>query len=1158
MKKINRLPSASLLVLSTVVTIYAVLTGCQSGKNENTGMDSDVLDAGFLDPPKEYHPETWFHINGNNISKEGLTKDLEAIKYAGLQGIQLFNKSGAVYPNVPQTKILSPEWEKMIGHAASECLRLGLKFTMQNCPGWSEAGGPWVPIEEAQRELVESVTRVEGGRPFDGNIPVNKEYMGKDYDYKDVCTIAFPTPKGDLPAPFVPVKIESNNKDIPWGNIFDFQKAIEFPTKGIGAFLKNKKNLIINKVGGQDTYVQVKFIQPVTLRSLRLPPVCAMVVNNQYPIVDVKLIVQTIDGERLKTISELSIPSTNWSDGQYDLTLALPEVTTKELRITFAGEQPLLLGYLYFQSKPRIHNFEAKAAHTLRPLQQDVTPEYGSDCMVDLNAVIDLTKKMDESGKLGWNIPNGNWTIVRYGHVNMRVTNGPAVPEATGWECSKLDKIALENHLRKGMIGRMLYPGGPIGDGKLNGLVIDSWEKRVPTWTINKETVFKEFQNRRGYDLHPFMPAMMGYIVKDQLTTDKFLRDLRETMDDLFVENFFAHFRTVAHDMGAKVYTEGATGEVLPGDALRYYGVADVPMTEFWFPRSPSAQTENAKPVFCASSAAHLYNKKVLAAESCTELGVTWRENPYTVKYLIDKNFTLGINHLVFHTFSHTPQTEVYPGSSFGGSIGFPFVRNQTWWRYMPDFVNYLSRCQFVLQQGEYVADVLWYIGDELELPPFQTTPFPEGHKYDFLNPEVLHTRLSVENGEIRVKDGGVYRVIMLRNSKRMLRSTAGRIKELVLAGAVILGDKPQDSPSLMDGPVDVAALKTISNELWGEGASGVKKVGKGKVYWGKTLDDVLKEEAIAQDVIVPDGMEIPWIHRQLDGADIYFLSNQNENSVDASISFRTTGKTPELWDPFTGERKYAGVWQSKDSRTNVALNFDPNGSMIVVFRKNAKLPSWTNVEKEGKLLLDCTPGWYQVHEKISTAIFQVEQGSLIASETGNYQLTNAKGEKKTVPVEVESQSLNNSWTLAFEKGWDAPATLELPELASLTENSNPTVKYYSGTVTYRKDFELSGSGDKITLNLGAVENIAEVWCNGKKVGTRWCTPYIFDLTGLAQQGTNKLEVKVTNTWRNQLIYDLQRPKGQKKTWTTNPPLNPDEKPSSSGLIGPVEIRTIS
>jgi hypothetical protein len=1132
---------------------FAMLVACNN--LTSTTPEEEGLADGFRSPPVEYRPETWFHINGNNISREGITRDLEAIHYAGIRGIQLFNKDGVEYPDVPQVKILSPEWRELIGHTAGECERLGLSFTLQNCPGWSQAGGPWVPVEEAQRELVQTVTRMKGGKPFDGQIPVNEEYLGKDFDYKDICVMAFPTPEGDALKPFVPVSIETNNKGVPWDRIFDPERCVELSGNAFQNTVIEHPELTIEKLNGRDTWVQVRFAEPVTLRSLHLPPIRTMVVGNQYPRVDVNLIIQTVDGETKTTVAEVAVPNSCWPDRQYDVTLAMPEITTQELRVTFGGEHSLFLAHLFFQSQPRIHNWEAKAAYALRSLEQEIAPAYAPGCSVNPDSIIDLTERMDASGRLIWSVPEGHWTVVRFGHVNMRVTNGPAVPEATGWECSKLDKMALEHHLRNGMVGSLIGTGGPCGDGKLHGLLIDSWERMIPTWTVHSETLFEEFKQRRGYDMRPFMPAMMGYVIRDQSYTEKFLRDLRETMDDLFVQNFFAHFRTIAHEFGTIVYTEGATGEVLPGDALRYYGVSDVPMTEFWYPRAPSAQIDG-KPVKYAASASHLYNKKLVAAEACTEIGVRWNEHPFTVKYLIDKNFALGVNHIVFHTFSHTPQLEVYPGSSFGGSIGFPLVRNQTWWRHTPAWIEYITRCQYMLQQGEYVADVLWYLGDELERPPFQTASFPDGYQYDLLNPEILHTGLSVHDGRIRVKEGGEYRLIILRNSKRMLRSTAEKIRELVKEGAVILGDRPAQCPSLMDGPEDLALLESIAGELWGDGTSGVKKVGKGKVYWGKALEEVLKAEAIAQDVVVPEGLEIPWIHRRTDNADIYFLSSQHENAVDASIGFRITGKGPEFWDPQTGRQVRAGIWQVRDGLTHVAISFAPHGSAIVVFRKQSRLSSWTKLEREGKVLLDCTPEWVHVHkEDQSFTPCHVGPDSLIAWEQGEYRLTGPGGQQKIVTVEVMDQSCNDSWELSFEEGWDAPEQIELPELISLAEHSNPAVRYYSGTVTYRKGIQLTSAGEKILLDLGDVKNIAEVWCNGKKAGTRWSPPFIFDLTGLAQEGLNEMEIMVTNTWRNQLVYDLQRSEGKKKTWTTNPPENKDESPAPSGLIGPVVIR---
>ena len=1117
------------------------------------------LESGFLDPPRDYRPETWFHINGNNISREGLTRDLEAIRYAGIRGIQLFNKSGPDYPGVIPVKILSPEWEALIGHAAAECERLGLDFTMQNCPGWSQAGGPWVPVEEAQRELVQTVTRLEGGIHFRGTVPVNEEYLGEDFDYKDICLMAFNTPRDDSLAPFVPVSITSNNNNVPWERIFDPHKSLNLSSRDFQGVVDAHPEGTIEKIDGQDTWVQVRFDGPVTLRSLNMPPVRTMVVDRQYPRVDIRLTIQEVDGNDLRTVAEIPVPHTCWPDRQYPLTLALPEITTRELRITFGGEHRLYLAHLFFQGQARIHNWEAKAAFAMRSLEQGIAPVYNRECYLDPSSILDLTGRMDAAGWLDWEVPEGDWTLVRFGHVNMRETNGPAVPEATGWECSKLDKVAVENHLKKGMIGQLIRPGGQVGEGKLDGLLIDSWERMIQTWTMEGETLFAAFRNRRGYDMRPFMPAMMGYVIRDQAYTEKFLRDLRETMDDLFVENFFTHFRTVAHEFGTVVYTEGATGEVLPGDPLRYYGVSDVPMTEFWYPRPPSAQSLDGKPAAYAAAAAHLYNKRLVAAEACTQIGVRWDEHPYSVKYLIDKHFTLGINHLVFHTFSHTPQAEVYPGSSFGGQIGFPLVRNQTWWRHMPSWIDYLTRCQYMLQQGEFVADVLWYIGDELERPPFQTSPFPEGHKYDLLNPEILHTRLSVHNGRIMVEDGGEYDLIMLRNSKRMLRSTVEKLRELVMGGAVLLGDRPQESPSLMDGPEDIGVLEDIAGELWGEGPKGVKQAGQGRVYWGMTLEEVLEAEAIEKDVVVPEGPEILWIHRQAGDADIYFLSNQSERAMDASLGFRVEGKNPELWDPLTGTRREAGIWETAKGRTQVAIPFEPYGSAILVFRKTSRRPSWTRVERNREVLMDCSPGWYRIHPADEPArACLVSPDSLFAMEPGEYRLTGKGRKEKTVSVKVRKQPLNEHWQLAFEEGWGTPATIRLARLASLTENENPDVRYYSGTMSYRKVVQLPSTGGKILLDLGDVGNIAVVWCNGRQAGTRWSPPFVFDLTGLAGEGKNELEIRVTNTWRNQLIYDLQRPVSERKTWTTNPPDDREEPPAPSGLIGPVVLSHIT
>ena len=887
-----------------------------------------------------------------------------------------------------------------------------------------------------------------------------------------------------------------------------------------------------------------------------MSPIRYLVREKQYPKVDAYIKVQALINNQLTDIDNIKIPDCHWSDRDVNLTLAVPETKSNQFVFTFTGSHKIGPASMHLSANPRLHNSEGKAAKTLRALNREVKNQYPDACYLKKNEIVNLTNKMDKSGKLTWDVPEGSWTVVRFGHVNMLKTNKPAMPESTGWECSKLDKQAIENHLRNGMIGNMIQDGGPIGDGKLAGLLIDSWESGTPNWTMNSEDMFAEFENRCGYSMKPYLPVTMGYIVESPEVSEKFLRDLRQATDGIYIDNFFKHFRTVAHEMGAKVYTEAAGGEVLPIDPMRYYGVSDYPMTEFWYKSAPSAQNVFSKPIELAASATHLYNKPLLAAEACTQLGVDWSEHPFVAKYLIDYNFTRGINHLVFHTFSHTPQKEVYPGSSFAGNIGFPFVRAQTWWKYMPDFTDYLARSQYILQQGEYVADVLRYLGDHYERPPFENSPFPKGYRFDYLNRELLLEKTVMNNGKIHVEDAGDYRVILLENSKEVLLSTLKRLKELVYEGAVIIGEKPFESPSLMAEENNDALYKQLSDELWGTTASGVKTVGKGKVYWGQSLEQVLKAEKVEADVIVADALPINWIHRETADADIYFVSSSSENAIDASVSFKIENAYPQLWDALTGDQHDAKVWSSENGRINVPLSFDPFGSTFVVFPKGEKTPYCTKIALENEVLLDSEAEWFRIHTAPDVPKIRFTDNSISVNRSGEYDFHRTDGVEKK-QINVNDLDLQNNWKAAFGLGWDTPESINLDELKSLTEMENEAVKHYSGTVSYTKTIELDSITANMQIDLGEVANIAELWCNGEKIGVKWTPPFVFDATNQLKKGSNQIEVKVTNTWRNQLIYDNTRPKDNKKTWTTNPPKAGDTLLSPSGLIGPVTIKMI-
>lgn len=1119
-----------------------------------------ALKENFKQPRKPYFPQTWFHLNGKNISQAGLTADLEAISYSGMQGIQLFNKKGPAYPNVPQIGILTPAWEQMIGHVADETDRLGLNLTFQNCPGWSMAGGPWVPAEEAQRELIHHEFHFSGGKNIQHHLKIAAEYQTTDRNYQDVNVLAFKTPKDHLLVDHTPISYRSNNMSVPWPSIFDKTKRIEYQIKPIKLQEKEPfrsyQKQGIRPVAKQATWVTVDFASAITLRSIELPPVRAIFMDRQYPKTNIDILVEAKAKGKWQVVTTLNVPTTHWYDLQYPATLAVPETSSQSFRLTFKKD-PLFLSYIKFNSRSYLHNHEAKASKSSRNLQSKTPQQLPPETTIDSAQVLNISEFMDTKGNLKWQAPEGDWTVVRFGHVNMLRTNRPAEPEATGWESSKLDKEAIENHLRNGMMGNLMRPGGPLDGHEVHGMLIDSWESYVPTWTMKKERLSEEFKYRRGYDMTPFLPATLGYVVDSVERSNKFLRDLRETMDDLYVENFFKHFRTVAHDMGSKVYTEGAVGETLPGDPLRYYGVSDFPMTEFWYPKAPSNQKE-AKPIYAAASAYHLYDKPFLAAEAATQLNVKWNESPKDIQYLINENFAKGVNQLVFHTFSHTPQTDVLPGSSFGGNIGFPMLRTQTWWRHTPTWMTSLARAQYLLQQGEFVADVLWYLGDEFDRHPFDTHPFPDGYKFDYLNAELLHSRVKVTNGQLHVEGAGNYKIIMLRDSQRMLLSTAKKLKELVSQGAVIVGNKPLDSPSLMDDKQDLVQLKNIANELWGSTESGVKSVGKGKVYWGQALEQVLAAEQIQGDVQVPEQANVRWLHRTTNEAEIYYVTNQHGSALDVSIQFREGAGQVEIWDIDSGEIHAAQLVarSANNNSANVLLQLNPHGSQFVVFNKTDQPNAeFQQLISNQHTVLDTQASWYQLHPEASLPI-KIQGQTLIAGKAGIYRLI---GKDKNVNIELERQVqplTDNNWKLNFAKGWDTPETITLPKLQTLNTYSDPAIRHYSGSVIYETNFEFSGDIDSpmSLLDLGRAHDIAELWLNGQQVATRIAPPYEYDVSAYLKTGENQLKVVVTNTWRNQLIFDNQRPADMKKMWTTNPPKQDETVLEPSGLVGPVSL----
>ena len=563
----------------------------------------------------------------------------------------------------------------------------------------------------------------------------------------------------------------------------------------------------------------------------------------------------------------------------------------------------------------------------------------GPEMVIGQDKIIDISDKMDVSGHLVWDAPPGKWTVVRFGHTSTGMTNSPAPESGRGLECDKLSKEGSEANFN-GMMEKLVADSGPAGRGALVATHVDSWENGSQNWTARMR---EEFQQRRGYDMLPFLPVMTGRVVGSPEVSERFLWDLRRTISELVVENYAGHIRDLAHANGLR-FTIEAYGS--PCDNIPYGGMADEPMGEFW---DPGGAMETCRGM---ASAGHVYGKPIIGAEAFTAGGhERWLQHPASIKALGDQAFSEGINRFVFHRYAMQPWTEGRNPGMTMGPWGQHYERTQTWWEQTPAWHKYLARCQYLLRQGLFAADIC-YLQAEAS-PAGMGNHSRQGYNWDECSSEVVLTRMTVRDGRIVLPDGMSYRALVLSESRTMTPALLWKISAMVKAGATIVGPRPLKSPSLSNYPRCDDEVERLGAELWGDcDGKQVKehRFGKGRVVWGIEPEKLLAQSGVGPDFTSHERLRS--IHRTVGGTDIYFVSNPRPNSMTATGVFRVSGKTPELWWPDTGRIERAAVYQEKAGSTTVLLPLGPSGSVFVVFRKSAqKIDPVTAVKRDGKPL---------------------------------------------------------------------------------------------------------------------------------------------------------------------------------------------------------------
>ncbi len=1133
----------SMRYFTRIITGLILIMFALTSINCSAPLDKKELETAFKNPPQSARPRVWWHWMNGNVAKEGIKADLEWMHRVGIGGFQNFD-AGMTTPQIVDKRLvyMTPEWKDAFRFTVELADKLDLEMAIAGSPGWSESGGPWVKPEQAMKKYVWSEIRVEGGQVFSGilpeppsttgafqNIEMTRGFMGMGESsgptpeyYADAAVIAFRVPDNDLTVAELQPVITSSGGEF---NLVDL-------TDGD---LVTSTTLPPASAGG-NAWIQFEFEKPETVHA-----VSAVIGGGGGGMFGMRggggtsnrTLEVSDDGQSYRKVVDIT------GGGVGQNTIAFAPVTGKYFRFSFAAQaasgqrgmfdmpgmpdMPGMMGNrgnaapagtpiaeLVLHTGAYVNRFEEKAAFsTATDLANAPTPEVTS--AVSKDDVIDITEKMRPDGQLEWTVPEGNWVIMRLGYSLTGHENGPASPEATGLEVDKLSAEHVAAYFNNYLDQYKDATGGLMGKRGLQYVITDSWEAGTANWTDN---MIEEFTNRRGYDMVPWLPVLAGHVVESAEASDGFLWDFRKTLIELVAEKHYDQLTEILKDRDMGRYSESHEGgRAFIGDGMEVKRTATVPMSATWTPggfggNEGGVATRFKADVRESASVSHIYGQKYVAAESLTAMGTAWAWSPELLKPVADMELASGLNRFVIHTSVHQPVVGDYiPGLGLG-PFGQWFTRNETWAEQAGAWMTYMARSCYMLQQGKFVADVAYLYGEDTNITALfgQSLPdVPEGYEYDFVNADSLINVLEVKDGSIVTPSGMNYRVLALDGRiQQMSLPVLRKISKMVKAGAIVIGSKPQETPSLSD---DKAEFKKLADELWAN-ENGENIVGKGKVFAGKTIAEVLDILEITPDFTYTKPQadtSLLYVHHRIGDIDFYWVNNRNDRVEDLEATFRIDGREAEIWHPETGNIEQAS-YTIEDGTTTVPLHLESNDAVFVVFSDKAK---------EASRVIDR-------------------------------------------PTEKQLTEIAGPWNVSFQEGRGAPAQITLESLIPWNESADPGVKYFSGIGTYTKTIQVPAEwfeeGAELWLDLGDVENLAEVAVNGEPLGVVWKKPFRLNVTEALKEGENMLEIKVANLWVNRLIGDQQPGVEETYTYTTqafyqaNSPLMP------SGLLGPVKI----
>lgn len=1037
------------------LSFFFALAGCKSSE--------DTLEADFKNPPEQIQTSVYWYWMAGNVSEEGVVKDLHAMKKAGINRA-FIGCIGDNSMNTPYVKVAfgSDEWWKILHTALKTATELGIEIGIFNSPGWSQSGGPWVKPEQAMRYLTSVSCRVSGGQKVD--LAMEKPAD----DFQDVRVIAFPASK---------------------------ETAV-----------LSSGRVALSPLSGKPAGIDFSSATDFTLRSVRVYP------SEKAIEAEARLWVKEKNQYRL--LSEFSIsrfnPALNVGFEPYaPVVISVPATVGRNFRLELEpATGKYELENIELLSQPLVERYPEKLLAKMYQTPLPYWKEYQwreQPVLDDASLAIDPKQVLDISAclkgdRLEWDAPAGDWTVMRMGMCPTGVTNSPADPEATGLETDKMSRKHIEAHFEAlmGEICRRI----PEADRKSWKVVVqDSYETGGQNFT---DDFLESFRQRYGYDPLPFLPAYKGYVIDSRDRTDRFLWDMRRLVADRIAYDYVGGLRDISHKYGLHTWLENYGHWGFPGEFLQYGGQSDEIGGEFWS-FGELGDIENR----AASSCGHIYGKNKISAESFTSGGRPFECYPATMKQRGDRFFTEGINNTLLHVCISQPSDERVPGvNAFFSS---EFNRLNTWYSQLDLFTSYLKRVNYMLQQGVNVADVAYFIGEDAPKMTGNAEPaLPRGYQFDYINAEVIERDLFVKDGLLTLPHGTQYRMLVLPKLKTMRPELLEKIKQLLYDGAIVLGPAPERSPSGQNYGEADRQVKVLANELW-SGLDGEQKkaarIGKGLLLQGMDMTEAMAYIHCVPDCKLPEAAQILYGHRTTDHAEIYFISNQENQEITVSPEFRVQRMQPELWNAVDGRTRSLPAYRQTETGTVVPLKLYPYESAFIVFRKS---------------------------------------GGKAAGETL----------ERNFPHPQTCLRLEHPWKLIFADTVRGPKESQTyAVLEDLSQSEQEAVRYYSGTIVYETNFSLAGKPEGcLYLNLNSVGVMAKVKVNGQYAGGVWTPPYRVEVTDLVKTGNNRIEIEVVTTWQNRLIGDSRLPKSERTTWAPVNNWTIRDSLQPSGLIGPVSL----